>query len=329
MADAACVQVPWEAMGGTHGAPRGRGTAESNTVLLVGDVVGQRGAVLCPVRSTLLDAADVLILHDRTAVGIVDEHGELKGAITENDVLRAYATGAPPETSIGTWLDSGCARAPRQWMSLLTVLPSTSLKEAAVQMLDSRATGESACHHLVVKDDKGAFCGILSSLDLARAMCRNDGEQELIRKFANTRVADVMKPESVSAPLPCSGTTTIRCSSTATLAQALAHMAASHQNCVLVTDAADSSVMLGVVTPRDALRGFTEHVRLHIEVGGWLRSVHSNWEPRKVQADAPLAEAAARMVASSIHHLVVVSPATSGIVGVVSSLDLAQAMVSE
>lgn len=326
MAAMAGAHIAWEAMGGTHGAPRGRGTAQSTAGPSVGDIVGQRGDALCLDRSTLLDAADVLILHDRTAVGIVDEHGELRGAITENDILRAYSIGVPPHASVCMWLDSGYARAPCQWMTLLTVLPSTSLTEAAVQMLDARATGESACHHLVIKDDEGAFCGILSSLDLARSMCNSEGEQGPLRKFGGTRVAEVMKPKTF---LPvCSSTATIRCSSSATLAQVLSHMAASHQNCVLITDSKDNSVVLGVVTPRDALRGFAEHVPRDIEIGHWLRSLQSTWELRKVRADATLSEAAGAMVASSIHHLVVVSPTTAAVVGVVSSLDLAQVIAA-
>lgn len=304
-----------EVRSGPHGAPPGRSAAQAGAAPTVGDVVRHSGAVLDLEHATLLGAADVLLVRGSTAAAVVDERGELAGAITENDIVCAYSQGASPVCSVKAWLASGHARAPRERLGALTVSPTTSLRDAALRMQDARAAGRSACHHLVVKDENGVFRGILSSLDLAVAVCSADARQEMNRKIGGTLTAIVMKPRLL---LPM-------CSSSSTLAQVLVRMIASRQNCVIIMDVGNnSSLVQGVITPRDALRGFAEQVPTDTEVGRWLRTLRGNWEFRMVGADVQLSEASKLMHASSMHHLVVVSPASSEVAGVISSLDLAQ-----
>merc|ERR1739848_66919 len=174
--------------------------------------------------------------------------------------------------------------------------------------------GEFSSHHLVVKDAQGGFCGILSSLDLARAMCSPNSCQSIMCRIGGIVVTEVMKPR---ATLPI-------CSSTDSLAHVFVHMAAVRQNIVLISESGQSSMIIGVITPRDAVRAFAEHLRTGIKVGHYLRALQCGWAPRRVRADANLAEAAEIMASESIHHLVVISPTDAEVIGVVSSLDLAQ-----
>lgn len=270
----------------------------------------------------LTDVADVLIAGDRSAAAIMDDEGELLGVITENDMVQAYAEGMEYNYMVtaGVWLRGGRARFPSTLAPEMTVAMETPLCVAAEKMRIHALGGDSAWRHLIVRDEHGALRGILSSLDLARALCSGSGEMaEVNRRIGGTTAAEVMKPR---ATLPT-------CPSTGAMEQALKAMLRTHQNCVLIIDAFTGSPQpVGIVTPRDALRAFAEHVRLDVSVGHWLRGLRSALEPRVVRPDAALADAGRIMASNSIHHLVVVQPDSQEIVGVVSSSDLAQAMGS-
>jgi len=284
----------------------------------VGDIVGQRGTVVCLDTALLSDAADLLILHDRTAAGVVDERGNLSGVVTENDVVLAYAGGASATGTVGSWLQSGRARLPAPELQELTVRPSATLLEAAVRMR-AHVGGEHACHHLVVSSEEAGFHGILSSLDLARALCGMGVESEALESVRGMTVLRIMKRRS---ELPF-------CVHTASVGDALGVMARTHQNCLLVTSGHGGDRALGIVTPRDALRAFVEHVPLETSLGHWLRGLQTRWEPRKIDMNALVLEAARAMAAGFVHHLVVLSPVSSEVVGVVSSLDMARAIAAE
>lgn len=284
--------------------------------------MGQHGTVKCLGSAMLTDVADLLIAGDRSAAAIVDEDGGLLGAITENDMVQAYAEGMEYNYMItaAVWLRGGRARLPGALAPEMTISASSPLCEAAEKMR-CHALGDGACRHLLVRDDaSGAFRGILSSLDLARALCSGGMDvQEVQRRIGSATVAEVMKPR---AALPT-------CSGTATMEQALRAMLHTHQNCVLITDPASSGPgAAGVVTPRDALRAFAEHVRLDVPVGHWLRGLQSALAPRVVRPGAHLTDAGCMMAANSLHHLVVVDPESEVVVGVISSSDLAQALGS-
>lgn len=269
----------------------------------------------------LTDVADVLVASDRSAAAIVDEDGRLLGAITENDVVQACAEGTEYIYMItaAVWLRSGRARFPGMVTPEMTVSLETPLTEAAEKMR-SRALCDMACRHLVVQDAQGALIGILSALDMARALCSSGvGMDEVDRRIGAATVAEVMKPR---ATLPT-------CSSAASMEQGVRAMLQTHQNCVIVTDAGmEDSGAVGVVTPRDVLRAFVEHMRLDMPVGHWLRGLRSALSPRVVRLDTRLVDAARIMASHSIHHLVVTRPGSEQIVGVMSSSDIAQAIGS-
>uniref|UniRef100_A0A7S2I7M0 CBS domain-containing protein n=1 Tax=Alexandrium andersonii TaxID=327968 RepID=A0A7S2I7M0_9DINO len=276
---------------------------------VVGDIVSQRGTVVCLARASLSDAVDLLGVHDRTSAGIVDDNGDLQGVLTENDMVMAYGSNVPPTTAVRSWLKSGVARLPGQELPEQTVKPSTTLLEAATHM-KAHIDSDSSCHHLVVCDDAGKFHGVISSLDLARAVFA-------LQKLRGMAVSEVMKPR---ADVP-------RCAPTTLFGEAVRMMTTMHKNCVLVVN--EEEDVIGIITPRDALRAFSEHVPLDIDVGHWLRGLQSQWESRRISAEAPVAEAAASMAASFVHHLVVTSPDGSNVVGVVSALDMALALAAD
>lgn len=278
----------------------------------VGDLVGCRATVVCGNASTLADAAELLLVEDRSAVAVVGEDGALLGALTENDIVRAYCADALPTCSVGEWLFMHMARLPHGLVDLLTVRPSATLLEAAA-MLRGHADSENAFRHLVVRDEDGGLLGILSSMDLARALCSACPDQEVVRRIGRSTTAEVMKPR---AALPV-------CGREVTLARALQQINTSRQNCVLVVDGAART--LGVVTPRDALRAYAEQVPMSVEVGNWLRFLESGWAQRAVQREEPVQGCAARMVERAVHHLMVLDPC-GDVAGVVSSTDLARAL---
>uniref|UniRef100_A0A7S1MNN4 CBS domain-containing protein n=1 Tax=Alexandrium catenella TaxID=2925 RepID=A0A7S1MNN4_ALECA len=308
MTATASVHVNWTPMEeAAEAGHRELDLSHAHAPPVVGDVVGQRGTVVCLSRASLSDAVDLLVVHDRTAAGVVDDEGTLQGVLTENDMVLAYGGGLGAATAVRSWLRSGFARMPRAEVPELSVRPSTTLLEAAARMR-SHADGETACHHLVVLDEEGRFHGVLSSLDLARAICA-------LQTLRGARVSEVMKPRRDS----------LWCGPGETLADALRKMAAAHQNCALVGGEGE---VVGLVTPRDALRAFGDHVPLETQLGSWLRGLRSDWRGRQIGADAQVAEAAGAMAAGSVHHLVAVS-AEGEVVGVVSTLDLARAIAAD
>jgi len=288
---------------------------------LVADIVG-RPPLACLESSTVTDVADLLFAQNRTAVAVASARGEIVGAITENDILQAYEIGVPRDYPVEAWLRSDCARLPNFIVGALTVLPEASLTEAAAVMR-AQASGDFACHHLLVKGDGATPHGILSALDLTRALCRGfrRGGSQLAGRFTHKTVADVMKPR---ASLPI-------CEHTATMSQVVQEMLLARQNCVLVAGEVGDAGILGVVTPRDILRAFVERTPGSTPVVNWLRALHIQWEPRAVRSDAQLAEAADVMAANGVHHVVVAAPPpvpSSGmesaqVVGLVSSTDIA------
>ncbi|CAE8700207.1 unnamed protein product [Polarella glacialis] len=283
----------------------------------VADIVDQQGTVVCPAASSMAFVAGMLISSGRTAALVVDEEESLVGAVTENDLLNAFVEGRCWDYPVDAWLRTGKARLRSSLVQMLTVLPSTALLEAAVR-LRAQAIGYFASRHLLVRDEDGSLLGILSSLDLALAVCSLgkicDG---LVRAIRGQKVGEVMKTRAILPTLPGS----------ATLEQAFGTLMSSKQNCLLIAD--DKAGVVDVITPRDVLRAFVERIPPSAVARSWLRGTQRSLQPQMVQADTSLADAAAIMAANSIHHLVVMSPGSSDVViGMLSSSDLAHTLGS-
>mmetsp|Transcript_17974 Transcript_17974/g.51847 ORF Transcript_17974/g.51847 Transcript_17974/m.51847 type:complete len:341 (+) Transcript_17974:57-1079(+) len=290
----------------------------------VGDILGRSCVVRLP-GSTMTDAAELLLAENRTAAAVVDERGEVVGALTENDILQAFAIGLPKGYQVEAWLHGEFARLPNFVAQALTVDSKSSLQDAA-SLMRAQASGDFACHHLLVKDGAKAR-GILSALDLTRALCQGIRRRhsDFARRFTYKTTADVMKPR---ASLPI-------CEHAATMCQVAQEMLLARQNCVLVAAAdgvAELAHISGMVTPRDILRAFAAQTPGSTSAVEWLQGLDSYWELRAVRCDALLGQAADIMSANGVHHLVVVAPPASPavrdverirVVGIVSSTDLA------
>ena len=172
-----------------------------------------------------------------------------------------------------------------------------------------------ACHHLLVEGGAPGSHQILSALDITSALCNGELGADAVGKLRSERlVSDVMK---LRGTVPeCKGSDPIK--------RAFDYLLSAEQNCALVVQE-HSNFVYGVITPRDALRAYGEHIPEGTAVGGWLRGLRaetSKVEPRRVASNASLLEAAQAMVAGSVHHLCVVAPGTDDVVGVVSCLDI-------
>lgn len=283
--------------------------------LTVADLVGQHTSTVCSKQSTLTYAAELLAARDCTAVVVVDGNGTLAGVLTENDILRAYHIGVPWDYGVDSWLQSDCARLPQFVAGQLTIPPNATLVEAA-KHLQEQTLSDFACRHLLVMEGPESPYRVLSSLDLARAFCRTGRQNDIAKCMGGCSVAEIMKP---TAALPV-------CTKDATLPQAFEEMLVARQNCVLVVeDAADTNTVLGIITPRDAVRAFAEHIRTGAHAEAWMHGLQGT-QRRVVTADTLLCDVAELMSSNLVHHLVVLSAATSEVVGVVSSSDVARAV---
>mmetsp|Transcript_70766 Transcript_70766/g.169412 ORF Transcript_70766/g.169412 Transcript_70766/m.169412 type:complete len:297 (-) Transcript_70766:375-1265(-) len=291
-------------------------------VATVGEVLKNHGPnVVCPSSATLTDVADVMTEGGRTSALIQDGNGKPIGVITANDLLAAFVEGVGWEASAAKWLAAGDARLPGSLLPTLSVKSSSKLEEAAELMANQKGT-DHASHHVVVTDQSDAIIGVLSALDVARAICINP-EDDVSKLLSSKTVESAMKKRS---SLP-------ECSADSSLAQAFREMFAARQNAVvIVEDAAgggpDSKKVEGIITPRDVLRAFAEHVAGQTTAAGWLRGVQSSIEPRTVGMQASLSEAATTMASHTLHHVIAVDPPSADVQGILSALDLVCALAA-
>lgn len=300
--------------------------------LTVGELLG--GAVDCKLllHYALGDAASALASSGRTAAAVADKDGQVVGLLTENDVMRAYFEGCSPDLRLGDWLTSGIARAPADVLQQkLTVRPSDALSKVAERMVVNAVAGDSACHHVLVKEEDGRLRAVLSSLDMMQALCRPDmwdnpllhdkkrakGEQpeekivqpDASHEAKSLTVQDIMKPRE----------NVFTCPPSSTMKEVLKVLLMTQQNSALVVD---EEGIYGIVTPRDAVRAFADGVPSSIGIADWLRGLKSGTTNRLIACNASLAEAAALMTARKLQHLVVVPPGGIQAMGLVSALDL-------
>jgi CBS domain-containing protein len=113
-----------------------------------------------------LAAAANKMWEQQTGSLLVLDAEELVGIITERDVLKAVATGTPLDTPVSEVMSKG----------LITVEPSTSLREAAGIMTDKWI------RHLPVLEG-GKLVGIVSQRDLAGVLAGALNEPEELRRL--------------------------------------------------------------------------------------------------------------------------------------------------
>ena len=308
---------------------------DASHIVTVGSMLQSlKPGLMSPATTSLTDAADVMMYRGRTSVLVHDENGRTLGVITVNDLLSAFVEGVGFEAKVAKWLRAGDARLPGMALPTLSLRSSTTLQEAAKHMAGQKKT-DHASHHAVITDNTNqSIIGVLSALDVARSICgfveaeASDTVKELL---GDKIVADAMKPR---AALP-------EISEESTLAQAFRDMFASRQNCIVVVEAkeemepspkrmkgsrTDPKRIKGVITLRDVLRAFAEHMSGETTVMRWLRGLDASIEPRTISQSMTLAEAAEIMASNTLHHLLVLDPESMEVDGVLSSLDLVSAI---
>eukprot|EP00929_Paragymnodinium_shiwhaense_P013515 TRINITY_DN121364_c0_g1_i1.p1 TRINITY_DN121364_c0_g1~~TRINITY_DN121364_c0_g1_i1.p1 ORF type:complete len:668 (-),score=91.52 TRINITY_DN121364_c0_g1_i1:497-2431(-) len=292
--------------------------------LTVGDVI-HTGDAYCKLRlhDALGDLASALAASSSTAAAVVDMNGELLGLLTENDVMHFYWEGASATEHLADWWNEHQdeARAPRSKLDRLTVPPSTQLSEVAEIMVDNALSGDCACHHVVVQEEESKDFAVLSSLDLVQALCRLASPEDwhpptkkqrlATGESKHTRAAkDVMK--SLESVLTCPPSSTMK--------DVLKVLLLTQQNSALVVDGRG---IYGIVTPRDAIRAFSDGVSNSVVISDWLESTHGDPQKRMMAGDTPLMEAEALMSFRGLNHFVVVKPGTSEAIGTLSASDIA------
>lgn len=293
--------------------------------LTVGDMFGPRGAGISAERSDALGAVAVALLASgQTAVGVTDRDGELAGLLTENDIVRAYFEGISPAQSVEGWLSGSKARAPGGLLPRLTVQPSTPLAEVAESMVANAISGDCACHHVAVQES-GKFYGVLSSHDMVRVLCRPEmwehrklvhqvwtedaTKRDALEVATTMTVRDVMKPREQVFTCPPSDS----------MKDVLQVLLMTQQNSALIVD---EEGIHGIVTPRDAMKAFSDGVTRNFRIADWLRGLQMGIGNRNIAHDSGLIDAAAMMTARNVNHLIVVVPGSMEAIGVLSSLDL-------
>lgn len=287
---------------------------ESLEKLTVGEVLGDN-AIGCKLLQhyALGDAASALVASGRSAAAVADSDAhvahQIVGLLTENDVMRAFYEGASPEQQLGEWLQSGLARgAPEVAMSKLTVRPTATIVEVAERMASNAISGNCSSHHVLVQQEDGTLLAVLSSLDFMEVLCNHGSDVD--RSHQSLLVKDVMKPrDHVYA-----------CPPTSTMKDVLKVLLLTQQNGVLIVD---EEGLYGIITPRDAVRAFSDGEPNTVCIADWMRGLQTGGlANRIISGEATIAEAAAMMSARKLQHLIVVPPGEREAVGVLSSLDL-------
>eukprot|EP00930_Biecheleria_cincta_P059820 TRINITY_DN45542_c0_g1_i1.p1 TRINITY_DN45542_c0_g1~~TRINITY_DN45542_c0_g1_i1.p1 ORF type:complete len:676 (+),score=103.51 TRINITY_DN45542_c0_g1_i1:102-2129(+) len=268
----------------------------------------------CKIESgdTLASLASALASTGRTAMAVTDEHGKLMGLATQNDIIRAYFDGAPPHKHLGAWLETGKARAPAWLLRRLRVRLSTSLATVAEQMVSNALSGNCACHHVVVEEEDGRLCGVISSHDLVAFSCRPIVQEGFPRIGATPHlmVNDAMKHRDC----------VFTCRPNDTISDALYMLLATRQNSILVMD---KKGIQGIFTPRVALKAFAEGINNSTTLADWFGKLSKQSPDQAVKSGSRLVDAASLMIEQNVDHLLVLEDETTEVIGVLSSLDFA------
>ncbi len=114
--------------------------------------------------TTLEEIAKMLVNHDCGAIPVLKSENSKKpvGILTDRDIVcRVFAAGKDPrEMTAGDCMSSPC----------VTVTPGTRLDVACTTMEENRV------RRLVVVDQDGFCCGIVSQADIARRIADKAGE---------------------------------------------------------------------------------------------------------------------------------------------------------
>ena len=126
----------------------------------------------CSPDSSIQDAARLMVKNDCGEIPVVGDRGQPAGVITDRDIAcRAVAEGRSSETLVAEIMSSPA----------ITVTPVTSIEDCCKTMEDNQI------RRVLVVDDSGSCCGIVSQADIARNAPK-EKTAELVR--------DVSEPSS-------------------------------------------------------------------------------------------------------------------------------------
>lgn len=168
--------------------------AGSSKPLTVADFATRREALpSCSAGLGLADAARLLYSSGQTSAYVVEGSGETLGLLTEADLLHAYQLGAPADCPVRSWLRASRAKESEQAVAGTRVaLPEQPLREAFARESELAST-DFLAGHLVVPG-----IGVLTPMDLARAMARVDLAEEIAAEMLEDEmvatVAEAMAP---------------------------------------------------------------------------------------------------------------------------------------
>ena len=136
-----------------------------------------RDVVCVGLSQTMAEAADVLTEHRVTGSPVVDELGKCVGVLTSSDFVHAKAEEIDGNTRVGDYVlsadDSGVFSVGRLGHDLVKTHMSPAVQSIAPDedlLSAARCMSASRMHRLIVVNEDGIPVGILTSLDLVRAM---------------------------------------------------------------------------------------------------------------------------------------------------------------
>ena len=297
--------------------------------------------------ASLRELVELLINRDYRAVPVVDEGGQLRGIVTNSDLIergglrmRVELLGALDPDALARELDAlaagGATAAEVMTRQVLTVSPNERVAAAAHLMVTHRLKRQP------VVDAAGRVVGMLSRADILRTA--GEGYQAweeavpapaAARRAGRITVADVMTRR---VPLV---------SSNASLAEVLDAVISTRLNRAVVVDAEGRPI--GIITDAELLRRVDPQHRTGLVrvLMSKLPFVHLSPEQQAllrqetgtraadlmltpveaIREDAPVAEAARRMI-SERHKLLPVVDAEGRLAGIVDRADLLRAVTS-
>jgi CBS domain-containing protein len=151
----------------------------------VKDIMTERVATATP-ETSLEEIAKMLVTHDCGAIPILKSENSKRpvGIVTDRDIVcRVFATGKDPrEMTAGDCMSSPC----------VTVTPGTRLDICCTTMEENRI------RRLVVVDQDGFCCGIVSQADVARRIADKAGE--VVKEVSQpTSAASAVSPRAEPA----------------------------------------------------------------------------------------------------------------------------------
>ena len=129
--------------------------------MIVADLIGARSGVFSVHDdSTVLEAAQYLRDQQVRSVGVLDSSGRLVGVVSQSDISEKVAA----ENKCPAWMRVSEIMS----TTLVTVSPDRSLHDCL------RLMEQNGFYHLLVVDESGGYCGMVSVRDLLSVIASDE-----------------------------------------------------------------------------------------------------------------------------------------------------------